>query len=167
MSTTFPFSKDSQTQPRCHPAVTAWVISNTADWHLKRCLEMPRSAKSFITRIHLPESRLSKRWGTSSRRQNTTLSSLQSTPTFLVPRGVFPPLPSDLSAPSRGAAAVSSEPYSKNSPGGSIMQIINLSATKQLPSILGSCCVNGWQEKPRRIGLQERAAIYLFIFLPV
>ena len=29
----------------------------------------------------------------------------------------------------------------------------------------GSCCVNGRQEKPRGIGLQERAAIYLFIFL--
>lgn len=82
-------------------------------------------------------------------------------------RGVFPPLPSDLRTPSRGTAAVSSEPYSKHNPGGSIMQMINLRATKQLPSILGSCCVNGWQEKPRRIGLQERAAIYLFIFLPV
>lgn len=51
---------------------------------------MPCSAKSFITRTHLPSSRLSKWRGTSSRTQNTGLSSLQSKPTFLVQRGSFP-----------------------------------------------------------------------------
>lgn len=61
---------------------------------------MPRSAKSFITRTHLPSSQSSKWRGISSRKQNTRLSTLQSKPTvFLVQRGVFPPLPSYLSAP--------------------------------------------------------------------
>lgn len=51
---------------------------------------MPCSAESFITRIHLSESWLSKWRSISSRKQNATLSSLQSKPTFFGTKKSFP-----------------------------------------------------------------------------
>lgn len=126
-------------------------------------------AESFITRIYLFESWLSKWRSISSRKQNTTLSSLQSKPTFFGTKRNFPPSSQWLECSFWGMLLLFLALGSvlPEQPHGRIMQIINLRATKQLPSIRGSCCVNGWQEKPRGIWLQERAAIYLFIFLPV
>lgn len=66
------------TQPQCHPAVTAWAISNTTDWHPETVL-----GNAALCRIlhHKNTSALESAVQTgciSFRKQNTGLSSLQS-----------------------------------------------------------------------------------------
>lgn len=171
MLTASPFSKDSQHSP----GVTQlwqpeWFQTPLIDilngaWKC-RAVQNPSSQEHIC--LNGKNNRLPK-WDTLPSESKHWLPFFQSKSLifffFFGTKWNFPLLPQNLSAPPRPALSFS----------GWVPKVWMVSGWKDYAddeftcywaaaTYYRSCCVNGWQEKPMALMLQERAITYLFIF---